>query len=119
MPVFSGLCGVALFSSLGLPGLNGFVGEFLIFRGVFGLTPWAAAVSCLGLFVTAAFLLTFWQRVFHGPTAPAVASFRDLSPREVLTLAPAVALMILFGLWPHPLVSLFNPLVTAWSVHLQ
>lgn len=118
MPVFSGFCGVALFSSLGLPGLNGFVGEFLIFRGVFGLTPWAAAASCLGLFVTAAFLLTFWQRVFHGPTAPAVAGFRDLSPREVLTLAPAVALMILFGLWPQPLVSLFNPLVTAWSVHL-
>ena len=47
MPIFAGLCGVALFSSLGLPGLNGFVGEFLIFRGVFGLVPWAAVVATL------------------------------------------------------------------------
>jgi len=114
-PVFAGLCGIAMFSSLGLPGLNGFVGEFLIFRGVFGLVPWAAAVSCLGLFATAYFLLTFWQRVFHGPPGPGVASFRDLSAREILTLAPAIALMFVLGVWPQLLVSLFNPLVTLWA----
>ena len=52
-PLFAGLCGISLFSSLGLPGLNGFVGEFLIFRGVFGLALVAAAVACLGLLATA------------------------------------------------------------------
>ena len=118
MPIFAGFCGIALFSSLGLPGLNGFVGEFLIFRGVFGLAPWAAAVGCLGLFATAFFLLTFWQRVFHGPQNTQVASFRDLSGLEILTLAPALMLMFVLGIWPQFLVSIFNPLVTAWATHL-
>jgi NADH-quinone oxidoreductase subunit M len=117
-PVFAALCGIALFSSLGLPGLNGFVGEFLVFRGVFGLDPWAAAIGCLGLFATAYFLLTFWQRVFHGPQGAGVASFRDLSALEIATLAPTIALMFVLGVCPQVLVSLFNPLVTAWATHL-
>jgi NADH-quinone oxidoreductase subunit M len=118
-PVFAGLCGISLFSSLGLPGLNGFIGEFLIFRGVFGLEPWAAALGCLGLLATAIFLLTFWQRVFHGPPAGASASgFRDLSGGEIGLLAPLVAMMFLFGLWPQILVGLFNPLVSEWARHL-
>jgi NADH-quinone oxidoreductase subunit M len=118
-PVFAGLCGLAMFSSLGLPGLNGFVGEFLIFRGVFGLVPWAAAVGCLGLFATAYFLLTFWQRVFHGPRAGSAADrFADLGGIERLTLAPLVVLMFVFGVFPQLLTGLFNPLITGWAVHL-
>lgn len=115
MPVFAGLCGVALFSSLGLPGLNGFVGEFLIFRGVFGLAPWAAAIACVGLLVTAIFLLTFWQRVFHGPQRADVAVFPDLSPLEIATLLPGIALMFALGVMPQLLVRFINPLVTAWA----
>jgi len=118
-PIFAGLCGVALFSSLGLPGLNGFVGEFLIFRGVFGLAPWAAAVACLGLLATALFLLTFWQRVFHGPRAGAAAGeFSDLRGIEFAPLLPLVVLMFVLGVLPHLLTQLFNPLVTAWAGHL-
>ena len=117
-PVFAGLCGIAMFSSLGLPGLNGFVGEFLIFRGVFGLAPWAAAVACLGLLATALFLLTFWQRVFHGPVASGARNFADLAPLEIATLLPGVVLMFLLGVMPQLLVGLINPLVTAWAAHL-
>jgi NADH-quinone oxidoreductase subunit M len=118
-PLFAGLCGVALFSSLGLPGLNGFVGEFLIFRGVFGLHPAAAAVATLGLLATALFLLTFWQRVFHGPRAGAAASaFADCTAVELVTLVPLVALMFVFGLFPGLLTGLFNPLITSWADHL-
>lgn len=118
-PVFAGLCGIALFSSLGLPGLNGFVGEFMIFRGVWGLAPWAAATACLGLFATAFFLLTFWQKVFHGPRAGASAgAFPDLSKAEIALLAPMAALMLLFGVLPHLLTSLLNPLVATWASHL-
>ena len=114
-PVFAGLCGIALFSSLGLPGLNGFVGEFLIFRGVFGLAPWAAAAGCLGLQATAIFLLTFWQRVFHGPRSGAAAgAFADVTGTEMITLAPLVALMLVLGILPQILTGLYNPLVTAW-----
>jgi len=117
-PLFAGLCGIAMFSSLGLPGLNGFVGEFLIFRGVFGLAPWAAAVATLGLLATALFLLTFWQRVFHGPAAGAGVNFRDLDRDELLTLLPLVTLMFLLGLVPQLLAGLINPLVTAWAATL-
>ena len=117
-PVFAGLCGIAMFSSLGLPGLNGFVSEFLIFRGVFGLAPWAAAAACLGLLATALFLLTFWQRVFHGPAAGAGRGFRDLDATERLALLPGVALMFLLGVLPQLLAGLINPLVTAWAARL-
>jgi len=114
MPIFAGLCGVAMFSSLGLPGLNGFVGEFLIFRGVFGLAPWVAAIATLGLLATALFLLTFWQRVFHGPRRVGPA-FVDASKFELGVLAPAVALMFVLGIAPQILVGLINPLVTQWA----
>lgn len=115
-PVFAGLTGIALFSSLGLPGLNGFVGEFLIFRGVFGLAPWAASVATLGLLGTALFLLTFWQRVFHGPVAGTTTEgFADTTKGEYAVLIPLVALMFLLGVAPQLLAGLFNPLVSAWT----
>ena len=117
-PVFAGLCGIAMFSSLGLPGLNGFVGEFLVFRGVFGLMPWAAAIGCLGLFATAYFLLTFWQRVFHGPPGVGTAGFRDLDGLERIILLPTMALMFVLGVWPQLAVGIFNPLVTTWTAAL-
>ncbi len=114
-PVFAGLCGIAMFSALGLPGLNGFVSEFLILRGVFGLAPAMAALSCLGLLVTAVFLLTFYQRVFHGPRRPADPPFPDLSFREIATVGMAVVLMAVLGVLPHPLLHLVNGLATLWA----
>ena len=104
-----------MFSSLGLPGLNGFVGEFLIFLGVFGIAPWAAAIACLGLLATALFLLSFWQRVFHGPrTGAAAGAFPDVAGPERATLAVLVVLMILLGVAPQILTGLFNPLAASW-----
>jgi NADH-quinone oxidoreductase subunit M len=117
-PVFAGFCGIAMFSSLGLPGLNGFVGEFLIFRGVFGLAPWAAGIATLGLLATALFLLTFWQRVFHGPANGAGVNFRDLDAGEIITLAPLIVLMFALGIFPQLLAGLINPLVTTWAATL-
>jgi NADH-quinone oxidoreductase subunit M len=118
-PIFAGLAGITMFSSLGLPGLNGFVGEFLIFRGVFGLAPWAAVASCLGLLATALFLLTFWQRVFHGPRAGAgLGAFADVRGIEYVTLVPLIALMFVLGVAPQILATLINPLVTHWAGHL-
>ncbi len=81
-PVFAGLMGFALFSSLGLPGLNGFVGEFLIFRGVFPLAWVAATVSVLGLLITAAVILTVIQNVFTGPLPERWATFPDMHGGE-------------------------------------
>lgn len=107
-PVFCGLMGIAVFSSLGLPGLNGFVGEFLIFKSAFPLAPWATALSALGLLITAVFLLTLMQRVFHGPLNPRWAAFPDLTTRERWVVAPAIAVMFVLGVYPQFLVGLFN-----------
>jgi len=100
-PVFAGLMGIALFSSLGLPGLNGFVGEFLIFRGSFPLAIAATSVAVLGLLLTAMFVLNVIQHVFAGPLAPQWSMFPDLSRNERMALAPAIALMFLLGLVPQ------------------
>ncbi len=101
MPVFSGLMGIAVFTSLGLPGLMGFPGEFLIFKGVFPLTWWAASLAVIGLLMTAVFLLTILQRVFSGELHERWAGMPDLTLAEQCTLAPAVALMFVLGVYPQ------------------
>jgi NADH-quinone oxidoreductase subunit M len=108
-PIFCGLMGIALFSSLGLPGLNGFVGEFLIFKGVFPLAPWAAAFSVIGLLVTAIFILTILQRVFNGPLNEKWSKFPDLTAGEIALLIIPIALMFVLGLYPRLVLDVINP----------
>lgn len=107
-PIFCGLMGVAVFASLGLPGLNGFVGEFLIFKGVFALAPVAAVAALPGLLVTAVFLLTLMQRVFHGPLNEKWSKLPDLTPREIALAAVPVALMFALGVWPRLVLDAVN-----------
>jgi NADH-quinone oxidoreductase subunit M len=116
-PVFCGLMGIALFSSLGLPGLNGFVGEFLIFRGVFTLSWVAATVSVLGLLITAAVILTVLQKVFSGPLNERWAAFPDLHASERMALAPVLGLMLLLGVLPQLIVESVNPTVVNLLSH--
>jgi len=115
--VLAGLMGIALFSSLGLPGLNGFVGEFLIFRGVFSLAWVASAFSVLGLLVTAAVILTVIQKVFSGPVPEHCIGFPDLHKGEWLALAPVIGLMFLIGLLPQIIVDNVNPTVQNLLAH--
>jgi NADH-quinone oxidoreductase subunit M len=107
-PVFTGLMGIALFSSLGLPGLNGFIGEFLIFKGSFPLVTWATSLSAIGLMITAIFILGILQKVFFGPRHEKWTVFPDLTTGERLALAPAIALLFVFGLYPQILIAFFN-----------
>jgi NADH-quinone oxidoreductase subunit M len=111
MPVFCGLMGIALFSSLGLPGLNGFVGEFLIFRGAFPLVTWATALSTLGLLLTAVFILTILQRVFHGPLNASWSNMPDLTLKERFLLLPAIGLMFVLGIYPQLVLGVINSTV--------
>jgi NADH-quinone oxidoreductase subunit M len=118
-PVFTGLMGIALFSSLGLPGLNGFPGEFLIFKGTFPLTSWATSISVLGLLMTALFILTLIQRVFSGPLNPTWAAFPDLTTGERLALVPPIALMFAIGLYPQLVLGVVNSTVMQLVQHLR
>jgi len=113
-PVFCGLMGIALFSSLGLPGLNGFVSEFLIFRGVFPLSWISATVSVLGLLITAAVILTVIQRVFTGPVPERWKAFPDLTTSERFALAPALILLAVLGLAPQLILGTVNATVMHW-----
>ena len=108
MPVFAGLMGISLFSSLGLPALNGFPGEFLILKGTFPLTTWASALSVLGLMATALFILKVLQRVFSGPLNQRWISMPDLTLSEKWAIAPAIALMFVLGFYPQIILSVVN-----------
>ena len=119
VPVFTGLMGIAIFSSLGLPGLNGFVGEFLIFKGVFPLVPWAAAISTIALLVTAIFLLTMIQRVFCGPLNERWARLPDLTTAERFLVLPSIALMFVLGIWPQFILGKIDATVVQLVQHLN
>jgi NADH-quinone oxidoreductase subunit M len=115
VPVFTGLMGIAIFCSLGLPGLSGFPGEFLILKGVFPLAPWAASLSLLGLLMTAVFLLTVIKKVFLGPLNNRWALMPDLTKGEVLALSPALALMLILGLYPQLIAGPIHATVMQWA----
>jgi len=107
-PVFCGLMGIALFSSLGLPGLNGFIGEFLIFKRTFSLTTWATSLSVIGLLITAIFILTILQRVFNGPLNEKWAQLPDLTLTERILVLPSIGLMFLLGIYPQLILGMIN-----------
>lgn len=107
-PVFCGLMGICIFSSLGLPGLNGFPGEFLIFKGSFPLVTWATSLSVIGLLMTAVFLLILLERVFFGPLNEKWLTFPDLNTGERLALFPVLALIFLLGFYPQLIVGMVN-----------
>ena len=119
VPVLSGLMGIAIFASLGLPGLNGFPGEFLIFKGSFALTPWATSISVLGLLMTAVFLLTVIQKVFSGPVNPRWQAMPDLTLTERLALAPAMILMLVLGLYPQIIAGMVSGAVNQWAAGVR
>lgn len=103
-PLLATAFAVTSFASIGLPGLNGFVGEFLVLLGSFGRFPVATLIATTAVIFAAAYLLWAVQRVFFNPVSdPANAGIRDLDSRELAVLVPLVAAMIWMGLYPNPL----------------
>ena len=110
LPIFSALLLVVTFSSIGLPGLNGFVGEFLILLGAFGVTPGWTAAAATGMILGAIYMLWMFRRVIFGPlTNPENQKLKDLNGREILILAPVLALILFMGLYPQPFLSRMKP----------
>lgn len=110
-PVFCGMFGIAVFASLGLPGLSGFIGEFLIFNGAFAITPGSAALSVIGLLLTAVFLLRMMRKVFWGPLKPSLAKWEDLTKEERILFGFLLLLIIVPGLFPQVLLHFANPAI--------
>ena len=104
MPMYATIALIMFMSSMGLPLLNGFVGEFTILQGTFMENKWWAAWAAPGVILAAAYLLWLFQRVFFGPNNnPKNANLKDLSAREMATFVPLVILAFAIGLYPKPL----------------
>ena len=110
-PLLCGWMSVAMFSSLGLPGLNGFIGEFLIFRGSLAPGLIYDAIAVVGLLITAIVLLRAMQALFSGPLADTCSAFPDLLWKEKLVIVPVTLLMFAIGIAPQFLFNIFNATV--------
>src|SRR6184192_4323950 len=110
-PLLCGWMSVAIFSSLGLPGLNGFIGEFLIFKGSFAIAAAFTAIAVIGLLVTAIVFVRAMQFLFSGPLAENCSAFPDLLRREKLVVVPVTLLMFLIGIAPQFMFNIFNTTV--------
>jgi len=108
MPVYAGVMMVACFASLGLPGLAGFVSEFMVFLGSFPLYKLIVALSVLGVVITAAFFLWMIQRVFLGPVNVRWQPLEDMDGGELFATVPLVVLMLAIGLYPMPVIRAIN-----------
>ncbi len=119
LPVYTGITMIAMLASLGLPALMGFVAEFLIFLGSFGVFPALAATGLLGIVITAAMFLWTIQRIFLGPTNPRWTALPDMDARELVSLVPLAVAMVLFGIYPRPLLDIINAAMAALTGALR
>ena len=110
-PLLCAWMSVAMFSSLGLPGLNGFIGEFLIFKGAFAIAAWFTAIAVIGLLVTAIVFVRAMQSLFSGPLAESCSAFPDLLRGEKLVVVPVILLMFAIGIVPQFMFNIFNTTV--------
>jgi NADH-quinone oxidoreductase subunit M len=110
VPVFSLVLTVVALSSIGLPGLNGFIGEFLVLLGSFAAYPWATGIATTGVIFAAAYLLWALQRlIFNRLDNPANEHLPDLTRRELIVMAPLLAGIVWLGLYPAPVLRRMEP----------
>ena len=116
-PVYAAVFGFFVFASAGLPGLSGFVGEFLVLVGTFEVLPYAAVVATFVMILAAGYLLYMYGRVVFGEVSGFLAGLgdhlTDMTPVEILTLVPLGTLVVIFGLQPGLLLNLVSGTVTS------
>jgi NADH-quinone oxidoreductase subunit M len=115
MPIYGALTLIVTLSSMGLPGLNGFVGEFTILLGAFGseyISPWFAAISSVGIILAAIYMLFMFQKLFLGPLDKEENKFlKYINWREIITLVPLLVFIFFIGLYPKPFFTIMAPAV--------
>ncbi len=118
-PIFAAGFMVVMLSSIGVPGLNGFVGEFLILIGSFLTARWWTVVAASGVILAALYLLWAYQRVFHGEPDEANKTFRELSLKEGAVLLPFLAAIVFMGVYPKPVLDRIQPSIDRLISHVE
>jgi NADH-quinone oxidoreductase subunit M len=118
-PVMAGTFTVFMMANIGVPGLNGFVSEFLVLLGTFITHRWWAVVAVLGVIVSAIYLLWTYQQVFHGVPKAADEKTKDLNWPERLVLAPLIILIVFLGVFPKAALDRIDPSVTQLVTHVE
>ncbi len=110
MPVYTALVTIAFFASLGLPGLSGFISEVFVFLGAFSVDSIRiiTIISTLGILLTAAYMLWTLQRIFFGKMNEKWSGLTEINKLELFTLVPLAVIVIIFGVWPSPMLDLMN-----------
>ena len=108
MPVYTSVFSFALFAALGLPGLSGFVSEIMVFMGAFPVHRTITIISALGVVIGAAYVLWMLQRVFLGPKQAKYDDLPEINARELATLVPIGAIVLLLGVYPMPVLNLMK-----------
>ncbi len=118
-PVLAGLFLIAGLAGLSLPGLSTFVSEFLVLVGTFTRYKAAAVAATIAVILSAIYILWMYQRTMTGPVREEVAHFGDLKARELWAVGPLIALIIVFGVYPQPLLNIINPAVSRTLVQVH
>jgi NADH-quinone oxidoreductase subunit M len=119
MPWLLGTYLFAVFASVGLPGLNSFVGEFLVIAGTFAVNQWYGALAAVALILAAIYLLWSYQRVAYGPVREEHRHLKDLTLRESVVVAPVLVLLLVFGVYPKVLTESIEPAVARVIEHVD
>jgi NADH-quinone oxidoreductase subunit M len=118
-PIFAAVFTLVMLSSIGLPGLNGFVGEFLVLVGSFLTRRWWTVIAAAGVILAALYMLWAYQRVFHGQVDEDNEGFAEMSWKEGAVLAPLIGLIVFLGVYPKPVLDRMQPAVDALVTHVE
>ena len=111
MPIYTGLVAFTFFAGLGLPGLSGFISEALCFIGGFSAFKFITVIGTLGILLNAIYFLRAYQRVFLGQLNERCKEYTDIINLELLAVVPLAIIVLLFGVYPSPLIDLISPAV--------
>ena len=118
-PLLGGAFLLAGLASLALPGMSTFISEFLVLVGTFTRHKGLAVLATAGIVLAAIYVLYLYQRTFQGTVSEKVTKFRDANPREVLAVAPLLALIVFLGVYPKPVLDVINPAVKATLIDVH
>ena len=119
MPWLTGMFLFAALASIGLPGLNSFVGEFLVIVGTFAVNHWFGAIASVAVVLAAIYLLWSYQRMAYGPVHDEHRGLADVSLREVVVLVPVLALLLVFGVYPKLVTDRVDPTTRSVIAHVR